>query len=163
MFENLNHTLYTFFISMLPIVELRGAIPVGCGFGLPFWENYLVCTIGNLLPVPFILLFIRFILNWMKGAPHLSKIANWVENKAHKHSASIVKYAGWGLFIFVAIPLPGTGCMDRCIDCRHAGYAHAESVSRHRGRSAHRRSDCRRRVLRLSEFPEVHVLMEESA
>ena len=104
MFENLNHTLYTFFISMLPIVELRGAIPVGCGFGLPFWENYLVCTIGNLLPVPFILLFIRFILNWMKGVPHLSKIANWVEIKAHKHSASIVKYAGWGLFIFVAIP-----------------------------------------------------------
>lgn len=109
MFENLNHTLYTFLISMLPIVELRGAIPIGCGFGLPFWENYLVCTLGNLLPVPFILLFIRFILNWMKGVPHLDKIANWVENKAHKHSASIVKYAGWGLFIFVAIPLPGTG------------------------------------------------------
>lgn len=109
MFENLNHTLYTFIISMLPIVELRGAIPVGCGFGLPFWECYLICVVGNLLPVPIILLFVRFVLSWMKTIRHLDKIAVWVENKAHKHSAGIVKYASWGLYAFVAIPLPGTG------------------------------------------------------
>ena len=109
MFGDLRSIVYTFLISMVPIIELRGAIPIGQGLGLPFWECYLLCVVGNLLPVPFILLFIRFILAQMKKVKYLDKIALWVENKAHRHSDSIVKYAGWGLFLFVAVPLPGTG------------------------------------------------------
>lgn len=109
MFENVSTSLYTFFLSMVPVIELRGAIPFGAAAGLPFWECYLLCIVGNMLPVPVILLFVRYVLNWMKRVRHLDKIAIWVENKAHKHSASIVKYAGVGLFAFVAIPIPGTG------------------------------------------------------
>ena len=101
--------LWVFFISMLPIVELRGAIPVGAAMGLPLWSNYLVSVVGNLLPVPFILLFIRHILAWMKTTKHFSKIALWLEEKAEKNVAKVMKYATFGLFLFVAIPLPGTG------------------------------------------------------
>lgn len=94
---------------MLPIIELRGAIPVGAAMGLPLWSNYLVSVVGNFLPVPFILLFIRYILAWMKTTKHLSKIALWLEEKAQKNTVKVMKYASFGLFLFVAIPLPGTG------------------------------------------------------
>jgi len=94
---------------MLPIIELRGAIPLGYELGLPIVGNYIVSVVGNLLPVPFILLFIRAILSWMKKVPKLCKIANWLEEKAHKKSAKVLKYASVGLMLFVAIPLPGTG------------------------------------------------------
>ena len=101
--------LWVFFISMLPIIELRGAIPVGAAMGLPLWSNYLVSVVGNFLPVPFILLFIRYILAWMKTTKHLARIALWLEEKAQKNTAKVMKYATFGLFLFVAIPLPGTG------------------------------------------------------
>ena len=103
------HHLYVFFISMVPVIELRGAIPVGALLDLPFWSNYLVAVIGNFLPVPFILLFIRYILDWMKKTKHLSGIALWLEGKAERGSERVQKYASLGLFLFVAIPLPGTG------------------------------------------------------
>ncbi len=106
--EFLDH-LWVFFISMLPIVELRGAIPAGALLGLPLWSNYLVSVVGNFLPVPFILLFIRRILSWMKTTRHFAKIALWLEEKAEKKTAKVMKYATFGLFLFVAIPLPGTG------------------------------------------------------
>ena len=108
MTEFLNH-LWVFFISMLPVVELRGAIPAGAVMGLSLWSNYLVSVIGNFLPVPFILLFIRQILAWMKTTKRLSKIALWLEEKAQKKSDQVMRYASLGLFLFVAIPLPGTG------------------------------------------------------
>lgn len=108
MAQLLDH-LWVFFISMLPIIELRGAIPVGAALGLPLWSNYLVSVVGNFLPVPFILLFIRYILAWMKTMKRLSKIALWLEEKAQKNTVKVMKYASLGLFIFVAIPLPGTG------------------------------------------------------
>ncbi len=103
--------LYIFAISMVPIIELRGAIPIGTGLGLDWLSCYIVCVIGNMVPVPFILLFIRAILNWMKGVEkfHFSDIAKWVERKAEKGSVKVQKYARFGLFAFVAIPLPGTG------------------------------------------------------
>ena len=106
--EFLDH-LWVFFISMLPIVELRGAIPAGALLGLPLWSNYLVSVVGNFLPVPFILLFIRRILSWMKTTRHFAKIALWLEEKAEKKTAKVMKYATFGLFLFVAIPLPATG------------------------------------------------------
>ncbi|MBE6658306.1 MAG: small multidrug export protein [Ruminococcaceae bacterium] len=101
--------LYTFFISMLPIIELRGAIPVGAASGLPWHINYLLCCVGNILPVPVILFFVEIVLNYMKKIKYLDKIALWVEEKADKHKDKVTKYATWGLFLFVAVPLPGTG------------------------------------------------------
>ena len=101
--------IYTFLLSMVPIIELRGAIPLGAGLGLPWYINYIVCVIGNFLPVPFILLFIRAILNWMKKVPKLDKIALWLEERAAKKSDKVNKYATLGLLVFVALPLPGTG------------------------------------------------------
>lgn len=101
--------IYTFLLSMVPVIELRGAIPLGVGLGLPWYINYIVCVVGNFLPVPFILLFIRAVLNWMKKVPKLDKIALWLEERAAKNSDKVSKYATWGLMLFVAIPLPGTG------------------------------------------------------
>lgn len=94
---------------MLPIIELRGAIPVGAASGLSWYANYLLCCIGNMLPVPIILLFVEYVLNFMKKTRHLDKIAYWVEEKAEKYKGQVTKYATWGLLLFVAIPLPGTG------------------------------------------------------
>jgi len=105
----LKNILWVFFIAMLPVVELRGSIVVGAGLDIPWWLNYIASVIGNFLPIPFILLFIRQIFRWMKGIKHLDKIANKLEEKAHAKSADVLKYASFGLFIFVAIPLPGTG------------------------------------------------------
>ncbi len=101
--------IYVFLCSMVPIIELRGAIPMGAAFDIPFYINYIICVVGNMIPVPFILLFIRHILRWMKNVPKLDKIAIWVENKAEKNKGKVQKYAFWGLYIFVALPLPGTG------------------------------------------------------
>lgn len=95
---------------MLPIIELRGAIPVGIlVLGIDPIVTAIICVIANFIPVPFILLFIRKILQWMKGTKRLSGIANWVEKRAHKKSDKVQKSAMVGLFLFVAIPLPGTG------------------------------------------------------
>ena len=108
MTELWNH-LYVFILSMVPIIELRAAIPLGAALGLPIYTNYLVSVLGNFWPVPFILLFIRRILEWMKTTRRLSRMALWLEEKAEKHSDKVLRYATFGLFLFVAIPLPGTG------------------------------------------------------
>lgn len=96
---------------MLPLIELRGSIIIGAGLDIPFWANYIISVVGNILPVPFILLFIRHILHWMEHTPKfkLDKIAHWVMNIANKNKTKVLKYATFGLFLFVAIPLPGTG------------------------------------------------------
>ena len=107
--ETVGEEWCVFFCSMIPIIELRGAIPMGFAFGLPMWLSYLLSVIGNMLPVPFILLFIRAILNWMKKVPKLDKIALWLEARAAKKSDKVNKYATLGLLVFVALPLPGTG------------------------------------------------------
>ncbi len=100
-----------FFCSMIPIIELRGAIPMGAVFGLPWWQTFLISVVGNMLPVPFILLFINAILKWMEGCrvKLFNKIAGWLFRKAEKNREKIEKYAFWGLAIFVGVPLPGTG------------------------------------------------------
>lgn len=108
---SIKNILWVAFISMVPIIELRGAIPVGTALGLPWFTNMLAAVVGNCVPVPFILLFIRAILDWMKRCPLnlFRKIAEWLERKANKHVEKVEKYAFWGLFVLVAIPLPGTG------------------------------------------------------
>ncbi len=98
-----------FLCSMIPIIELRGSIILGASMGLPWWQNFLISVAGNMLPVPFILLLIRWILNWMKGTRPFGKMATWLERKAEKNRAKVDKYGFWGLCILVAIPLPGTG------------------------------------------------------
>lgn len=102
--------LTTFLISMVPIIELRGAIPWATGMGLSPWIAIPVAIIGNLLPIPFIILFIKKIFAWMRSvSPKLNKVVDKMEAKAEKNKAKVLKYAFWGLAIFVAIPLPGTG------------------------------------------------------
>ena len=101
--------IYVFFISMLPFIEIRGSVPAGALLGLPFPVCFLVSVIGNMLPVPFILLFIKKILKWMEGKEKLAPIALWVEKRADKRSDRVTKYATLGLMLFVGIPLPGTG------------------------------------------------------
>lgn len=104
-----NPIVHVFLISMIPLIELRGGIIWGAAAGLDIWENVAACIIGNMIPVPFILLFIRKVLEFMKKVPKLAKIAIWVENKADKNKDKVTKYATWGLLLFVGIPLPGTG------------------------------------------------------
>ena len=105
-----NPLIHVFLISMVPLIELRGGIIWGATIGgLSIWENVIVCVIGNMIPVPFILLFIRKVLEVMKKIPKLCKIAVWVEEKADKNKDKVTKYATWGLLLFVGIPLPGTG------------------------------------------------------
>ena len=106
---SLKNYLWVFFLSMVPVLELRAAIPIGATLGLEWVANYLICVIGNMIPVPIILLFVRHVLEWMKKIPRLDKIALWVENKAQKNTPKVQKYASLGLLIFVARPLPGTG------------------------------------------------------
>lgn len=103
--------LCVLFCSLLPIIELRGAIPIGFAFGLPLWQTYLFSVIGNMLPVPFILLFIKKIIEWMSGSKvrFFNKIANFLLSKADKNREKIERYSFWGVCIFVAIPLPVTG------------------------------------------------------
>ena len=102
--------LMTFLISMVPVIELRGAIPIAVAYGLNYWVAVAVSIIGNLVPVPFIILFIRKIFELMrKISKKFDGIVTKLEQRAEKKSDVVRKYAFWGLFILVAIPLPGTG------------------------------------------------------
>ena len=109
--ETVGRELCVFFCSMLPIIECRGAVPLGWGLGLPWWQTLLFSVAGNLLPVPFILLFMRGFLKWMRGCKvkFFNKIAAWLDRKIEKHKGTIEKYSYWGVMIFVGVPLPGTG------------------------------------------------------
>ena len=102
--------LMTFLISMVPVLELRGAIPIATAHGLDFRIAIPVAIIGNLVPVPFIIIFIRKIFVWIrKKSPRLDHFVGRLEERARKKSGVVEKYAFLGLFILVAIPLPGTG------------------------------------------------------
>lgn len=100
----------TFLISMVPVIELRGAIPIGVGAGLNLWLAIAVSIVGNLVPVPFIIIFIKKIFAWLRTKNEkLNSLVTRLEKRAESKSATVQKYAFWGLFILVAIPLPGTG------------------------------------------------------
>ena len=102
--------LLTFLVAMVPVVELRGAIPFGVVRGLNLWTAIIASVLGNLVPVPFIILFIRRIFAWMRAhMPKLDGLVTRMEKKAEKNRAAVEKYAFWGLAILVATPLPGTG------------------------------------------------------
>ncbi len=108
--------LIIFLVSMVPIIELRGAIPIAVGMGMQgmdlFWA-YVVCVLGNMIPVPFIFLFARKVLLWGKDKKYIGKFFTFCYNKGEKGGQKLQAKAGKGLFIalmiFVGIPLPGTG------------------------------------------------------
>ena len=100
----------TFLISMVPVLELRGAIPIGVAHGLDYRIAIAVSILGNLVPVPFIVLFMRKIFAWLRTkSERLNGFVTRMEQRALKKSDTVRRARFWGLFIFVAIPLPGTG------------------------------------------------------
>lgn len=101
--------LRTLVTAMMPILEIRGAIPVGVASGLDPWLAFAVGFVGNMLPIPILILLTRKIIEWLKKHNVLVKLTAWLENKGSKGAQKVQKYSFWGLFILVAIPLPGTG------------------------------------------------------
>ena len=107
---SLAHTIVmTFLISMVPVLELRGAIPSGVAGGLPPLAAMLIAIAGHLAPVPFLLVFTRRVFNWLKTKGRIRRLVERLEQRAAKKSQLVMDYAWLGLCILVAIPLPGTG------------------------------------------------------
>lgn len=104
-----NPYFYTFFISMLPIVELRGGLPAGMAMGLSFWETYPVAVLGNILPVPILILFSKQVVSFLAKHKVCGDFFGKLIRKADEKGKTLGKYELLGLFLFVAIPLPGTG------------------------------------------------------
>ena len=105
--------LFVFFVSMVPLVELRGAIPIATGMGLDLLPSYIIAVIGNMIPVPFIYFFARKVLEWGKDKPLIGKFFSFCLTKGEKAGKKLQEKAGRGLFLalllFVGIPVPGTG------------------------------------------------------
>ena len=105
-----NGALVTFIVSMVPVIELRGAIPIGVAMGLSHLDAMVIAIIGNLVPVPFIIVFIRQVFTWMKAKmPKLRGIVEKLESRAESKVETVRRWQFFGLMVFVAIPLPGTG------------------------------------------------------
>ena len=96
-------------VSMVPLIELRGGLIAAALLGMPLWEGILFCLIGNIIPVPFILLFITPIFNWLKTTKLFRPLVEKIEARSMGKSEKIRKAEFWGLVLFVGIPLPGTG------------------------------------------------------
>ena len=108
--SRLGEMVFTLLVSMIPVVELRGGIPFGTALGLPPWAALCAAVVGNLIPVPFIIVYIRRIFLWLRRRfPKLNRLVDQLERKAHLKGRKVSKYKYLGLFVFVAIPLPGTG------------------------------------------------------
>ncbi len=105
----LGKEILVFIISLLPILELRGGLLAAALIGLDPVPSYIISIIGNILPVPFILLLINKILDWMRKSKKFKKVAKWLDEKVEKHKGQIEKYGYLGIVLFVGIPLPGTG------------------------------------------------------
>lgn len=101
--------LVAFAISLFPVLELRGGMIAARLLEIPFLQAFIICYVGNMLPIPFILLFIRKIFAWMRKFKAFARIVDKMEERSEKKKGTIQKYKEWGLLLFVAIPLPGTG------------------------------------------------------
>lgn len=108
-FININPSFGTFMVSLFPIIELRGAIPLGIGLGLNWFWVYLISVIGNMLPIPFVILIIRPLIERLIHSKAFNKVGLWLDQRTKEKSIKVTKYKKLGLLIFVAIPLPGTG------------------------------------------------------
>ena len=109
----IKHYIIVFLISMVPLIELRGAVPYAVGFDLPLLPSLALCVLGNMIPVPFIFLFARKILEWGQDKKIIGGFCRWCMEKGHKGGKKLEEKAGAGLYValllFVGIPLPGTG------------------------------------------------------
>ena len=105
--------LTVFLVSMIPLIELRGAIPYGVLYGLPLWQTFLIAIVGNMLPVPLIYLFARKVLEWGKDKPVIGVFFTFCLEKGKRGGRRLQAKGGrglfWALLLFVGIPLPGTG------------------------------------------------------
>ena len=109
LFNGINKDIVVFIISMMPILELRGGLLAASILNISLVKGLIICIIGNVLPIPFVLLLIEYIFNLFEKFKPTKKIVKWLKNKAMKKSDSIKKYGYVGLILFVGIPLPGTG------------------------------------------------------
>lgn len=101
--------LYAFLLSMVPIIEMKGAIPLAAAMGIPIQSALIVCMLGNMFPVPFIILLYGKILKWLGKVKYIGDALNYFMDKAKAKAEKIGNYELFGVFLFVAIPLPGTG------------------------------------------------------
>ena len=106
---NVPKELIIFLVSMLPVLELRGGMIAGKLLGVPLLKAFVICYIGNILPIPFILLFIRKIFQFLKRFSGTRKIVEKLEVRSMRQSEKVKRWRNWGLLLFVAVPLPGTG------------------------------------------------------
>jgi uncharacterized membrane protein len=107
--NNIPTQLIPFLVSLFPVLEIRGGMIAARALNIDFIQAFIVCYLGNMIPIPFILLFIRKIFDLMRKIKIFAKIVDKLEAKADKKKDTIVKYQEWGLLLFVGIPLPGTG------------------------------------------------------
>ncbi len=107
--DKIPEELVAFVISLMPVLECRGGMIAARLMEIPFVKAFLICYIGNMLPLPFIILFIRKIFDFLRRYKFFAKIIKKLEAKTEKNKEKVLKYKTWGLLIFVAIPLPGTG------------------------------------------------------
>ncbi len=114
--------------AMIPIIELRGAIPLGCLLGLPFWQTFLISIVGNLIPAPFILLFIHKVISFLKRFKPTRKMALWAEKRAEVKSEKRENLSFMGLAVFVAVPLPGTGAWTGSLIANFLGIRFKKSI-----------------------------------
>ena len=106
--------LEVWFISMLPLIELRGAIPISQAMGLPVWPSYIVCILGNMLPIPFVYIYSERFLKWGKNKKYVGRFCRWCLKRGYKAGEKLSKKTSgaglfFGLILFVGIPIPGTG------------------------------------------------------
>ena len=141
----LGEALLTMFISMLPVVELRGGLPAGVAMGLPIPAAFFSSLVGNMIPVPFVILFVRPLFRWVRiHIPKLGHFVSTLEARAQAKSVNVVRYQTWGLLLFVAIPLPGTGAWTGSLIAamlemrRRAQYALEACRAGHLPRRRHR-------------------------
>lgn len=128
--DTVGEELCVLFCSVIPIIELRGAIPMGAAFGLPWWETYVLAVIGNMLPVPMVLLGVNWLIDVLSRSKigFLNKFAAWLRRKAEKNRGKIEKYAFWGATLFVGIPLPMTGAWTGSLVCATIGQKFWKSM-----------------------------------
>ena len=128
----LKHILIVFLVSMVPLVELRGAVPYGVIFGLPLWLTFVVAIVGNMLPVPIIYFFARKVLEWGCDKPVIGKFFTFCLEKGHRGGEKLKAKAGrglfWALLLFVGIPLPGTGAWTGTLAASLLDMGFKESV-----------------------------------
>ena len=128
----LKHIIIVFLVSMVPLMELRGAVPYGVIFGLPLWLTFVVAIVGNMLPVPIIYFFARKVLEWGCDKPVIGKFFTFCLEKGHRGGEKLKAKAGrglfWALLLFVGIPLPGTGAWTGTLAASLLDMGFKESV-----------------------------------